>query len=70
MELILNQCKLLFREEWAHVVDQYNRMRDGLYTAEQSLFLAEGQKFFLEGEVLELKAYIAEHRPKYLPDYV
>lgn len=70
MELILKQCKSLFREEWGHVVDQYNRMRDGLYTAEQSLFLAEGQKFFLESEVSELKAYIAEHRPKYMPDYV
>ena len=45
-------------------------MRNALCTAELSLFLAESQKFYLENENIELKAYIASNRPKYLPDYV
>ena len=45
-------------------------MRSSLYTAEQSLFLTEAQKFHLEEENSELKAYIAENRPKYLPEYM
>ena len=41
MDLILKQCNVLFREEWARIVFQYNTMRNGLYTSEQELFLAE-----------------------------
>ena len=41
MDLILKQCNILFKEEWATIVDQYNEMRDSLFTVEQSLFLAE-----------------------------
>ena len=45
-------------------------MRGSLYTAEQTLFLTEAQKFHLEEENSELKAYIAENRPRYLPEYM
>ena len=41
MDLILKQCNILFREEWGTIVNQYNEMRDSLFTVEQSLFLAE-----------------------------
>ena len=34
MDLILKQCNRLFREEWGVIVNQYNEMRDALYTAE------------------------------------
>lgn len=34
MALIVRQGEQLFRDEWTHIVDQYNRMRDGLFTAE------------------------------------
>jgi len=55
MDLILKQCNLLFRQEWGFIVEQYNRMRNALFTAEQQLFLSEAQKHFLERETLELK---------------
>ena len=61
MELILKQCKLLFKQEWVHIVDQYNQMRNSLYTAEQRLFLSEAQKFFLERETTELKQFMEEN---------
>ena len=51
MDLILKQCNRLFREEWGVIVNQYNEMRDALYTAEQATFLAEAQKFHLENQV-------------------
>ena len=70
MDLILKQCNLLFKQEWGMIVEQYNTMRNQLYTAEQSLFLCEGQKFFLEQETAALKQYINDYRPQYLPDYV
>ena len=58
MELILKQCNILFREEWATIVNQYNEMRDSLFTVEQSLFLTECQKFYIETENAELKSFI------------
>ena len=70
MDLILKQCNILFRKEWGLIVDQYNQMRNSLYTAETALFTCEAQKFYLEKELAQLKDYIAEKRPKYLPDYV
>ena len=33
-------------------------MRNGLFTAEQELFLSEAQKFHIERELTELKAYV------------
>ena len=45
-------------------------MRGSLFKAEQELFLCEAQKFYLEEENSELKAYIAENRPNYVPEYV
>ena len=70
MDLITKQVGMLFKEEWAGIVDQFNEMRSALYTSEQQLFLAEAQKFYLEEENLEIKAYIAENRPRYLPEYM
>ena len=70
MDLILKQCNMLFRAEWERIVFQYNTMRNGLYTSEQELFLVEAQKVYLEQEVAQLKEYIAEHRPKIMPDLV
>lgn len=34
MDLILKQCNVLFKQEWGHIVDKYNNMRNSLYTAE------------------------------------
>lgn len=60
----------MFKEEWEVVVDQYNTMRDCLFTAEQSLFLAESQKYYLESELSHLKTFIQSKNPKFLPEYV
>ena len=70
MDLILKQCNVLFKSEWGQIVEQYNNMRDAVFTAEQQLFLAEGQKFYLEKEVGQLKQYISDHRPTILPPFV
>ena len=70
MDLITKQASQLFKEEWDLIVDQFNDMRSSLYTAEQSLFLTEAQKFHLEEENSELKAYIADNRPRYMPEYM
>ena len=70
MELILKQCNITFRSEWGIIVDQYNDMRNAVYTAEQTLFLSESQKHYLENEVNQLKSLLAETRPTQVADYV
>ena len=34
MDLITKQVSELFRQEWDHILDQFNEMRSSLYTAE------------------------------------
>ena len=34
MDMIIKQCSILFRNEWATIVDQHTTMRDGIYTSE------------------------------------
>jgi len=59
VELIVKQCRQLFKFEWHHILKQYKRMRNALYTAEHSLFLSEAQKAYLEVEFTALKTFIA-----------